>query len=97
MSRETLGSIEENQAARLAGNLDLYSALLRKIIALLGRGFKKCVRNLPEDVVDQENANDFRPAYRSLYKLRSNPASWMPDICKTDGCFVSDIDEEIAR
>ncbi|KAG0721028.1 hypothetical protein GWK47_047281 [Chionoecetes opilio] len=69
--QETLGNIEESCAARLAGNQDQHRALSRRTRTLLGRDKDRYVRSLAEDVEGHLNANDLRPAYRALKKLRS--------------------------
>ena len=70
-SGETLESIEESRAARLAGDHGQYRALSRRIRTLLRRDQERNVRGLAEDVKCHLNANDLRPAYRALKKLRS--------------------------
>ena len=47
---ETLESIEESRAARLAGDYDQYRALSRKTWGLLRRDKERYVRGLTEDV-----------------------------------------------
>ena len=68
ISVETLESIEESRAARLAGDHYQYRALSRRTRTLLRRDKERYVRGLAERHL---NANDLRPAYRALKKLRS--------------------------
>ena len=49
-SVETLDSIEESRAARLAGDNDQYRALSRRTRTLLRRDKERYVRGLAEDV-----------------------------------------------
>ena len=49
-SVETLESIEENLAARLAGNRDQYKALSHRTRALLNKGKERYVMDVTEDV-----------------------------------------------
>ena len=74
-SVETLESIEERRAARLARNHDQYRALSRRTRTLLERDKERYVRGLAEDVECHLNANDLRPAYRVLKKLCSK-STW---------------------
>ncbi|KAG0721870.1 Ankyrin repeat and SOCS box protein 3 [Chionoecetes opilio] len=75
VSTETLEKIEESRTARLAGNRDQHRALSRRTRTLLGRDKERYVRSLAEDVEGHLNANDLRPAYRALKKLRSKSPS----------------------
>ena len=70
-SEETLQSIEESRAARLAGNPDQYRTLSRRTRALLRRDKERYVRGIAEDVESCFNANNLLPAFRALNKLRS--------------------------
>ena len=94
---ETLESIEESRAARLAGNHDQYRALSRRTRTLLRRDKKRYVRGLAEDIECHLNANDLRPAYRALKKFRSKSTSQMSAIRTADGCLVADADGQMAR
>ena len=49
-----------------------------------------------EDVEGHLNANDLRPAYRALKKLRSKSTSLMSAIQAVDGCLVSDAAGQMA-
>ncbi|KAG0724898.1 Transposon TX1 uncharacterized protein [Chionoecetes opilio] len=55
------------------------------------------VRSLAEDVEGHLNANDLRPAYRALKKLRSKSPSRASAIRTADGRLVSDMDGQMAR
>ena len=95
---ETLESIEESRAARLAGNHDhQYRALSRRTGALLRRDKERYVRGLAEDVVCHLNANDLRPAYEALKKLRSKSTSQVSGIRTADCCLVSGADGQMVR
>ena len=61
-------------------------------MSLLRRDKDKYVRGLAEDVKCHLNANDFRPAYRALKKLRSRSTSQVSAIQTADGCLISDAD-----
>ena len=63
---ETRESIEENRAARLAGNHEQYRPLACRIRTLLRRDKERYARGLAEDFEYHLNANDFRAAYRAL-------------------------------
>ncbi|KAG0718623.1 Transient receptor potential channel pyrexia [Chionoecetes opilio] len=92
VSTETLEKIEESRAARLAGNQDQHRALSRRTRTLLGRDKKRYIRSLAEDVEGHLNAaNDLRPAYRALKKLRSKFSS------RHHGRLVSDMDGQMVR
>ena len=52
---------------------------------------------LTEDVECHLNANDLRPAYRALKKLRSKSTSQVSAIRTADGCLVSDTDGQMVR
>ena len=93
---ETLESIEESRAARLAGNQDQYRALLRRTRTLLSRDKEWYVRALAEDVGCHLSAKDLRPAYRAP-SLRSKSTSQMSAIRKADGLLISDADGHMAR
>ena len=69
-SVETLESIGQSYVARFAGNHDQYRALSRR--TLLRRDKERYVMGLTEDVECHLNANDLRPAYRTLNKLQCN-------------------------
>ncbi|KAG0729261.1 Retrovirus-related Pol polyprotein from type-2 retrotransposable element R2DM [Chionoecetes opilio] len=97
VSTETLEKIEESCAARLAGNQDQHRALSRRTRTLLGRDKERYVRSLAEDVEGHLNANDLRPAYRALKKLRSKSPSRASAIRTADGRLVSDMDGQMAR
>ncbi|KAG0730184.1 LINE-1 retrotransposable element ORF2 protein [Chionoecetes opilio] len=97
VSTETLEKIEESRAARLAGNRDQHRALSRRTRTLLRRDKEKYVRSLAEDVEGHLNANDLRPAYRALKKLRSKSPSRASAIRTADGRLVSDMDGQMAR
>ncbi|KAG0723422.1 Transposon TX1 uncharacterized protein [Chionoecetes opilio] len=97
VSTETLEKIEESRAARLAGNRDQHRALSRRTRTLLGRDKERHVRSLAEDVEGHLNANDLRPAYRALKKLRSKSPSRASAIRTADGRLVSDMDGQMAR
>ncbi|KAG0722413.1 hypothetical protein GWK47_006041 [Chionoecetes opilio] len=97
VSTETLEKIEESHAARLAGNWDQHRALSRRTRTLLGRDKERYVRSLAEDVEGHLNANDLRPAYRALKKLRSKSPSRASAIQTADGRLVSDMDGQMAR
>ncbi|KAG0713027.1 Transposon TX1 uncharacterized protein [Chionoecetes opilio] len=97
VSTETLEKIEESRAARLAGNRDQHRALSRRTRTLLRRDKERCVRSLAEDVEGHLNANDLRPAYRALKKLRSKSPSRASAIRTADGHLVSDMDGQMAR
>ncbi|KAG0723665.1 Dipeptidase 3 [Chionoecetes opilio] len=96
-AEETLEKIEESRAARLAGNQDQHRALSRRTRTLLGRDKERYVRSLAEDVEGHLNANDLRPAYRALKKLRSKSPSRASAIRAADGRLVSDMDGQMAR
>ncbi|KAG0716601.1 LINE-1 reverse transcriptase [Chionoecetes opilio] len=64
---------------------------------LLRRDKERCVRSLAEDVEGHLNANDLRPAYRALKKLRSKSPSRASAIRTADGRLVSDMDGQMAR
>ncbi|KAG0717388.1 Craniofacial development protein 2 [Chionoecetes opilio] len=96
VSTETLEKIEESRAARLAGNRDQHRALSRRTRTLLRRDKERYVRSLAEDVEGHLNANDLRPAYRALKKLRSKSPSRASAIRKADGRLVSDMDGKMA-
>ncbi|KAG0713587.1 hypothetical protein GWK47_015881 [Chionoecetes opilio] len=53
--------------------------------------------SLAEDVEGNLNANDLRPAYRTLKKLRSKSPSRASAIRTADGRLVSDMDGQMAR
>ena len=53
--------------------------------------------SLAEDVECHLNANDLRPAYRALKKLRFKSTSPVSAIQTTDGCLVSDADGQMAH
>merc|ERR1712035_263168 len=55
------------------------------------------VRSLAENVKSHFNANDLRPAYRALKKLRSKSPSQVSAIRTADGSLVSDMDGQRAR
>ncbi|KAG0722305.1 hypothetical protein GWK47_044706 [Chionoecetes opilio] len=57
----------------------------------------RCVRSLAEDVEGHLNANDLRPAYRALKKLRSKSPSRASAIRTADGRLVSDMDWQDGR
>ncbi|KAG0727408.1 Craniofacial development protein 2 [Chionoecetes opilio] len=97
VSTETLEKIEESRAARLAGTQDQHRALSRRTRTLLGRDKERYVRSLAEDVEGHLNANDLRPAYRALKKLRSKSPSRASAIRTADGRLVSDMDGQMAR
>ncbi|KAG0716609.1 hypothetical protein GWK47_009246 [Chionoecetes opilio] len=97
VSTETLEKIEESRAARLAGNRDQHRALSRRTRTLLRRDKERYVRSLAEDVEGHLNANDLRPAYRALKKLRSKSPSRASAIRTADGRLVSDMDGQMAR
>ncbi|KAG0717717.1 Craniofacial development protein 2 [Chionoecetes opilio] len=97
VSTETLEKIEESRAARLAGNRDQHRALSRWTRTLLRRDKERYVRSLAEDVEGHLNANDLRPAYRALKKLRSKSPSRASAIRTADGRLVSDMDGQMAR
>ena len=92
-SEETLRTIEESRAARLAGNLGQHRTLSRRTRALLRRDKERYVRGLAEDAEGCFNANNLRPAYRALKKLRSKSTSQMSTIRTADGRIVSAVDE----
>ena len=96
-SEETLRNIEESRAARLAGNLDQYRTLARRTRALLRRDKERYVRELAEDVEGCLNANNLRPAYRALKKLRSKSTTQTSTIRTADGRLVSEADEVRSR
>ncbi|KAG0710829.1 Serine/threonine-protein kinase PLK4 [Chionoecetes opilio] len=58
---------------------------------------ERYVRSLAEDVEGHLNADDLRPAYRALKKLRSKSPSRASAIRAADGCLVSDMDGQMAR
>ncbi|KAG0720902.1 Transposon TX1 uncharacterized protein [Chionoecetes opilio] len=97
VSTETLEKIEVSRAARLAGNRDQHRALSRRTRTLLRRDKEKYVRSLAEGVEGHLNANDLRPAYRALKKLRSKSPSRASAIRTADGRLVSDMDGQMAR
>ncbi|KAG0720355.1 Protein lin-10 [Chionoecetes opilio] len=97
VSTETLEKIEESRAARLAGNRDQHRALSCRTRTLLGRDKERYVRSLAEDVEGHLNANDLRPAYRALKKLRSKSPSRASAIRAADGRLESDMDGQMAR
>ena len=98
-SVETLESIEKSCTARLAGDHDQCSALSRRTIALLkiDKERYEYVRSLTEDVKCHLNANDLRPTYRALKKLRAKSISQMSAFRTADGCLVSDADGQMAH
>ena len=94
---ETLDTIEKSRAARLAGSRDRYRALSRRIRTLLSRDNERYIRSLAEDVEGHLNANDLKPAYRALKKLRFMSTSQVSVIQTADSCLVSDTDGQMAR
>lgn len=96
-SEETLTTIEESRAARLAGNHDQYRTLVRRTRALLRRDKERYVRDLAEEVEGCLSANNLQPAFRALKKLRSKPTTQVNTIRKADGRVVSDACEVRAR
>ena len=72
---ETLGSVEGSPTARFTETRDQYRALTRK--ALLRRDKERYVMNFTEDIECHLNANEIRPAYRTLTKLLSKSTSQM--------------------
>ena len=83
-SVETLECIEESCAARFAGDHDQYRALSRRTRTLLRRYKERYVRGLTDDVECHLNANDLRPAYRAMKKLRSKSTSQVSAIRTAD-------------
>ena len=96
-SEETLECIEESRTARLAGNRDQYRALARRTRTLLRRDKERYVRDLAGEVEGNLNANDLRPAYRALKKLRSKSTPQVSAIRSADGRLVSDMAGQQAR
>ena len=96
-SVETLESIEESRAARLAGDHDQYRALSCRTRTLLRRDKERYVRGLAQDVECHLNTNDLRLVYRALKKLHSKSTSQESPIRTADGCLVSDADGQMAR
>ena len=96
-SEDTLRNIEESRAARLAGDLDHYRTLARRTRALLRRDKERYVRELAENVEGCFDANNLRPAYRALKKLRSKSTTQTTTIRTADGRTVTDADEVRAR
>ena len=96
-SEETLTTIEESRAARLAGNRDQYRALARRTRALLRRDKERYVKDLAEEVEGCLSANNLKPAFRALKKLRSKPTTQVSTIRTADGRTVSDACEVRAR
>ncbi|KAG0710766.1 hypothetical protein GWK47_022143 [Chionoecetes opilio] len=78
-------------------NQDQHRALSRRTRTLLGRDKERYVRSLAEDVEGHLNANDLRPAYRALKKLRSKSPSRASAIRTADGRLVSDMDGQMAH
>ncbi|KAG0730600.1 hypothetical protein GWK47_003240 [Chionoecetes opilio] len=76
---------------------DQHKALSHRTRTLLGKDKERYVRSLAEDVEGHLNANDLRPAYRALKKLRSKSPSRASAIRAADGRLVSDIDGQMAR
>ncbi|KAG0710931.1 39S ribosomal protein L41, mitochondrial [Chionoecetes opilio] len=74
-----------------------HRALSRRTRTLLRRDKERYVRSLAEDVEGHLNANDLRPAYRALKKLRSKSPSRASAIRTADGRLVSDMDGQMAR
>ena len=97
VSAETLENIEKSRAARLAGSRDQYRTLSRRSRTLLRRDKERYVRDLAGEVEGHFNANDLRPAFRALKKLRSKSTSQVSAIRTADGCLVSDTDGQLAR
>ena len=96
-SEDTLRNIEESRAARLVGDLDQYRTSARRTRALLRRDKERYVRELAENVEGCFDANNLRPAYRALKKLRSKSTTQTTTIRTADGRTVMDIDEVRAR
>ncbi|KAG0727841.1 hypothetical protein GWK47_003924 [Chionoecetes opilio] len=96
VSTETLDKIKESRAARLAGNQDQHRALSRQTRTRLGRDKERYVRSLAEDVEGHLNANDLRPTYRALKKLRFESPSRARAIRAADGRVVSEMDGQMA-
>ncbi|XP_045130251.1 uncharacterized protein LOC123515575 [Portunus trituberculatus] len=65
--------------------------------ALLRRDMKRYVRGLAEDIECHLNANDLRPVYRTLDKLRSKSTFHGSAIQTADDCFVSDTEGQMGR
>ena len=81
-----MDSIEKkSHAVRLAGSRDQYRALSRTTRTLLRSDKERYVRNLADVVESHLNANDLKPAYRSLKKLRSKSTSRVSVIQTADG------------
>ena len=97
LSEGTLDNIEKSRNARLAGNQEEYRTLSRRSRTLVRRDKERYVRSLAEDVESHFNANDLRPAYRALKKLRSKSPSQVSAIRTADGSLVSDMDGQRAR
>ncbi|KAG0730078.1 Cysteine protease ATG4D [Chionoecetes opilio] len=76
---------------------DQYRALSRRTRTLLGRDKERCGRRLAKDVEGHLNANDLRPAYRVLKKLRLKSLSRACAIRAADGHLVLDMDGQMAR
>ena len=96
-SEETLECIEESRTARLSGNRDRHRALARRTRTLLRRDKERYVRNLAEEVEENLNANNLRPAFRAMKKLRSKSKPQVSAIRAVDGHLISDIDGQRAR
>ena len=76
---------------------DQYRALSRKTRTILKRDKEWYVRNLAENAEGHLRANDLKPAYRALEKLRSKSTFRMNASRTADGCLVSDADGQMAR
>ena len=96
-SVETLESIEESRAARVAGDHDQNSALSRRTRTLLRRDKDRYVRGLTEDVECLLNAIDLILFYRALKKLHPKWTSQVSAIRTADGCLILDPDGQMAR
>ena len=96
-SGETLQCIEESRTARLAGDHGRYRTLVRRTRALLRGDKERYVRDLAGEVEGNLNANDLRPAYRALNKLRSKSTPRVSAVRSADGRLVSDVAGQRAR
>ena len=93
---EMLDILEKSRSVRLAGNRDQYMTLSRKTRTLLKRDKERYVRSLADNVEGHLNANDFRPAYRTLKKLRSKSTSRVSAILTADSCLALYADGEMS-
>ena len=78
-SAEMLENIKKSCAAGLAGNQAQYRTLSHRTRTFLRGDKERYFSGLVEEVEGHFSANDLRPAYRALRKLRSK--------CISDKCY----------